>query len=204
MTTQPTTEGRGDGTPIPMVLLCPKCGAKHIDDGEWATRPHRTHLCDKCQHEWRPSPLPTVGVTYEEWIARRDTRAATGSEAGEEEDRRLSLDAIDEAIDYCMRKGGQSLAIRLRDARETFASPPLHDAGVSQGGLDNGYLNAAVYLQEQAMIHLKQSKEWPENKVDAVNAMALALQYAAAIRKMGGLPPITSPEAIAAMKGRGG
>ena len=49
-------------TPIPMVLMCPNCGFNHIDLGEWATRPHRTHLCLNCNAKWRPSNTATVGV----------------------------------------------------------------------------------------------------------------------------------------------
>lgn len=44
------------------VLFCPKCACQHIDKGEWATKLHRTHLCDRCGHEWMPSAFPTFGV----------------------------------------------------------------------------------------------------------------------------------------------
>lgn len=50
------------GEPVPRVLTCPKCGAGHEDTGEWATRPHKTHLCLLCAHEWRPFNYPTVGI----------------------------------------------------------------------------------------------------------------------------------------------
>jgi hypothetical protein len=46
----------------PLALSCPKCRAPHVDEGEWATRPHKTHQCQSCSHEWRPYPFPTVGV----------------------------------------------------------------------------------------------------------------------------------------------
>lgn len=49
-------------SPIPMHIHCPNCGARHVDEGEWATRPHRTHRCDACLHTWRPSDIPTVGL----------------------------------------------------------------------------------------------------------------------------------------------
>lgn len=49
--------------PVPMILLCPKCGEKHVDKGIWGTtRIHRTHLCAKCGETWRPFPHATVGV----------------------------------------------------------------------------------------------------------------------------------------------
>lgn len=50
--------------PVPMLLHCPntKCGAQHIDKGEWKIKPHKTHLCDHCDIEWRPFEYATVGV----------------------------------------------------------------------------------------------------------------------------------------------
>lgn len=52
----------GEEKPMRMVLFCPECGVKHIDTGEWATKPHKTHLCLTCGFEWRPSLINTVGV----------------------------------------------------------------------------------------------------------------------------------------------
>jgi hypothetical protein len=52
----------GGWNPLPMLLLCPKCHTQHIDEGVWATRLHRTHLCASCDHQWRPANVPTVGV----------------------------------------------------------------------------------------------------------------------------------------------
>lgn len=62
------------GEPIPMVLYCP-VGHLHLDEGDWASRPHRTHQCQyivrsaefhvaekRCGLEWRPASVPTVGV----------------------------------------------------------------------------------------------------------------------------------------------
>jgi hypothetical protein len=50
--------------PIPLLLHCPLCRHRHIDEGEFATRPHHTHACQRCGHEWRPSLEPTVGVLF--------------------------------------------------------------------------------------------------------------------------------------------
>lgn len=46
----------------PLVILCPDCHRIHLDEGEWATRPHRTHLCLHCGHTWRPREHATVGI----------------------------------------------------------------------------------------------------------------------------------------------
>jgi rubredoxin len=50
--------------PIPMILCCPMCNARHIDRGEFATKPHHTHACQECGHVWRPAVVPTVGVQF--------------------------------------------------------------------------------------------------------------------------------------------
>jgi hypothetical protein len=50
--------------PIPMRLPCEQCGKLHIDEGEFATLPHHTHLCQYCGAVWRPAIAPTVGVRF--------------------------------------------------------------------------------------------------------------------------------------------
>ena len=36
----------------------------HIDEGEFATKPHHTHACQACGHVWRPAIVPTTGVRF--------------------------------------------------------------------------------------------------------------------------------------------
>lgn len=50
--------------PIPMRLTCPECKALHIDEGEFATKPHHTHSCQHCGLTWRPAVVATVGVRF--------------------------------------------------------------------------------------------------------------------------------------------
>lgn len=50
--------------PIPMRLRCPQCGELHIDEGEFATKPHHTHACQECGEVWRPAIVCTVGVEF--------------------------------------------------------------------------------------------------------------------------------------------
>ena len=50
--------------PIPMLLWCPQCSERHIDEGVWADRHHHTHACQHCGHVWRPAAVATVGVQY--------------------------------------------------------------------------------------------------------------------------------------------
>lgn len=50
------------GRPVPMHLTCPKCMQVHVDREVWATRPHKTHLCEHCGNLWRPHGYATVGV----------------------------------------------------------------------------------------------------------------------------------------------
>lgn len=71
-------DDRARSNPVPMVLYCP-AGHQHIDEGEWATNPHKTHRCQHitiacaetgrqvcgsklCGLAWRPADFPTVGV----------------------------------------------------------------------------------------------------------------------------------------------
>lgn len=49
--------------PIPVKgMNCPHCAFEHVDEGEFATKPHRTHQCQRCFREWRPFEVYTVGV----------------------------------------------------------------------------------------------------------------------------------------------
>lgn len=49
---------------IPMLLVCPACCQRHIDEGEFATKEHHTHACQFCGMVWRPALGPTVGVQF--------------------------------------------------------------------------------------------------------------------------------------------
>lgn len=52
------------GQAIPILLHCPLCSARHIDEGDFATKVHHTHACQSCGHCWRPAVVPTVGVRF--------------------------------------------------------------------------------------------------------------------------------------------
>lgn len=58
------TDGQASPAPIPLLLWCPLCKGRHIDRGEFATKPHHTHACQSCGHVWRPAIVPTVGVAF--------------------------------------------------------------------------------------------------------------------------------------------
>ena len=49
---------------IPMLLTCPACGMRHIDEGAFATELHATHACQECGTVWKPAKVPTVGVRF--------------------------------------------------------------------------------------------------------------------------------------------
>lgn len=59
--------------PVRMVLHCPACGLQHIDENEWTTRRHRSHLCAGCNHIWRPADVATVGVQSTESTGAADS-----------------------------------------------------------------------------------------------------------------------------------
>lgn len=50
-------------SPVRILTDCPECHTPHVDRDEWETRPHKTHLYEKCGHKWRPAVVCTVGVT---------------------------------------------------------------------------------------------------------------------------------------------
>lgn len=52
------------GVPIPMLLWCPACHERHVDEGEFVTRSHHTHACQHCGMVWRPALVETVGVQF--------------------------------------------------------------------------------------------------------------------------------------------
>lgn len=51
-------------TPVPMLIYCPECGARHIDEGAFATKSHHTHACQTCGACFRTAIVPTVGVRF--------------------------------------------------------------------------------------------------------------------------------------------
>jgi hypothetical protein len=60
----PAPGGEERPSTVPMYLTCPKCNARHIDDGDFATKVHHTHSCQACGMTWRPAVVPTVGVAF--------------------------------------------------------------------------------------------------------------------------------------------
>ena len=53
-----------DPPPVPLLLWCPECKARHVDIGEFATRRHHSHACQKCGLVWQPSVQATIGVLF--------------------------------------------------------------------------------------------------------------------------------------------
>ncbi len=47
-----------------VMIKCPQCETDHIDEGEWYDKPHKTHQCQKCGHEWKPYDFYTRGVKH--------------------------------------------------------------------------------------------------------------------------------------------
>lgn len=67
-------------TAVPMLLACPVCGARHIDEGEFATKLHHTHACQNCGMVWRPAIVPTVGVQFLPGFGPKEKEAALAQE----------------------------------------------------------------------------------------------------------------------------
>lgn len=50
--------------PVPMLLWCPGCHQRHVDEGQYAEQAHHTHACQYCGMVWRPALAATVGVHF--------------------------------------------------------------------------------------------------------------------------------------------
>lgn len=87
----------GSGDPIPMVLFCPAYGKQHIDAPEayrtdgfedgtegWANPPHRSHLCQRCGHIWRPADVATEGVAAIKTKGQNDSPTPPPSEVADQ------------------------------------------------------------------------------------------------------------------------
>lgn len=53
-----------DNLTVPILLHCPMCRDRHIDEGAFANKPHHTHACQGCGHVWRPAKVNTHGVRF--------------------------------------------------------------------------------------------------------------------------------------------
>lgn len=49
---------------VPLLLWCPMCHERHIDEGDTAKKEHRTHACQRCGFLWAPAVVPTIGVQF--------------------------------------------------------------------------------------------------------------------------------------------
>jgi hypothetical protein len=49
---------------FPMIMNCPDCSARHIDEGDFERKPHHTHACQECGRVWRPAKFNTHGVRF--------------------------------------------------------------------------------------------------------------------------------------------
>jgi hypothetical protein len=70
-------------SPIDILLFCPNCAERHVDEAKpdicetcghgeaecscaeytaWLNPPHKSHRCEECNHVWRPADVPTNGV----------------------------------------------------------------------------------------------------------------------------------------------
>jgi hypothetical protein len=68
---------RAEKHPVPMILYCPMCTERHIDEGSHATRSHKSHACQHCGHVWRPALVPTIGVKFLPGFQNEPTGATT-------------------------------------------------------------------------------------------------------------------------------
>lgn len=60
--TDTATATGAEGAPIDMLLWCPGCGERHVDEGAFVDKAHHTHACQTCGMCWRPAVVATRGV----------------------------------------------------------------------------------------------------------------------------------------------
>lgn len=60
--------------PIQMLIYCPECSERHIDEGDFATKPHHTHACQHCGAVFRIAIVPTVGVRFLQGFKNEDAK----------------------------------------------------------------------------------------------------------------------------------
>jgi len=105
--------------PINMVLHCPACGLQHVDmpDDEtealekmargerpWDNPPHRSHLCHRCGHIWRPADVPTNGVVATKTKGKNDSPSCLGWVPG----RPLTDEQVDRILSTVVPGGSQA------------------------------------------------------------------------------------------------
>ncbi len=70
--------------PVQLLLWCPQCSERHIDEGVFADTPHHTHACQHCGFCWRPAVVDTCGVQFlpgfRDWPAPPTLRVVKAAE----------------------------------------------------------------------------------------------------------------------------
>jgi hypothetical protein len=84
--------------PVELILSCPACLERHIDEGEWATRDHHTHACQHCGMVWRPAIVHTVGVRFLSGFKNMEKPDAESSASSETPEPALTIAAVQEAL----------------------------------------------------------------------------------------------------------
>lgn len=114
-------------TPIPMILHCPECRARHVDVGEFATKVHHTHSCQICGFTWRPAVVPTVGVQFLPGFKNEPSDPRSAPEPiGKCETcgRALVADNVDRIGWYCRRREHGGTGCIGEDSGASVPEPP--------------------------------------------------------------------------------
>lgn len=89
--------------PVPMLLWCPQCSARHYDEGEFETKVHHTHACQTCGHVWRPALVATVGVRFLPGFRNKTTATTFDTETREQSASPTPLKAEPIRVSWCRR-----------------------------------------------------------------------------------------------------
>lgn len=97
---RPAELARTEAEPVPMVLHCPECKARHVDEGEFATKVHHTHSCQGCGLTWRPAVVPTVGVRFLPGFKNADDERTEADKKAERRETGVHPDEPASIIEY--------------------------------------------------------------------------------------------------------
>lgn len=165
--------------PVPIATSCPTCGTQHIDEGEWATRPHKTHQCQKCGAQWRPHDFPTVGILPVRPASAGGTVKWKGGECPVDPDVQVRITFRNglKTVDVARRlrwdwTGSAGDIVSYREAGIPAASP--EDMKVYEAIADN-YRESASLAAPRAPGYVVTMKQYDELR-NAAKALLDALQ----------------------------